>query len=144
MKIKFFNYRVEFQARGAGHIHGVLWMDIEEIDKTFPGLKDIMYSLRNNEHLNVNQLAVLEKFVDTFVSCSLKDPNVKNIAKEVQVHKHTKTCKKKGTVCRFGFPRFPSKQTIIAQPLLQGELSEEEFEEKKSDAKKLRFTGYCF
>ena len=30
MNTKFFNYRVEFQARGAGHIHGVLWIDFDK------------------------------------------------------------------------------------------------------------------
>ena len=33
MYIKFYNYRVEFQMRGAGHIHGVLWVDIDEFLK---------------------------------------------------------------------------------------------------------------
>ena len=27
MCVQFYNYRVEFQMRGAGHIHGVLWID---------------------------------------------------------------------------------------------------------------------
>ena len=30
MNTKLFNYRVEFQARGAAHVHGVLWMDFDE------------------------------------------------------------------------------------------------------------------
>ena len=33
MKVRHITYRVEFQGRGAGHIHGVLWVDIEEIEK---------------------------------------------------------------------------------------------------------------
>ena len=28
MKTQFYHYRVEFQARGAGHIHGVLWVKL--------------------------------------------------------------------------------------------------------------------
>ena len=31
MKIRHIAYRVEFQGRGAGHIHGVLWLDMKEI-----------------------------------------------------------------------------------------------------------------
>jgi len=27
MHVQYYNYRVEFQMRGAGHIHGVLWID---------------------------------------------------------------------------------------------------------------------
>ena len=30
MNTNLFNYRVEFQARGAAHIHGVLWIDFEQ------------------------------------------------------------------------------------------------------------------
>ena len=28
MKIKYISYRVEFQGRGAAHIHGILWLDM--------------------------------------------------------------------------------------------------------------------
>ena len=31
MKIKHLSYRVEFQGRGAAHIHGTIWLDIKEI-----------------------------------------------------------------------------------------------------------------
>ena len=37
MCANFFNYRVEFQMRGAAHVHGVLWMDMPELEKAFPG-----------------------------------------------------------------------------------------------------------
>ena len=30
MPVKYYNYKVEFQARGAGHIHGVLWIDMKD------------------------------------------------------------------------------------------------------------------
>ena len=33
MKIKYISYRVEFQGRGAAHIHGTLWLDLTEIEK---------------------------------------------------------------------------------------------------------------
>ena len=29
MCVEFYNYRVEFQMRGAAHIHGVLWLDLD-------------------------------------------------------------------------------------------------------------------
>ena len=32
MKIKYISYRVEFQARGAAHIHGILWLDMKKIE----------------------------------------------------------------------------------------------------------------
>ena len=34
MMIKHISYRVEFQGRGAAHIHGTLWLNIKEIEKS--------------------------------------------------------------------------------------------------------------
>ena len=28
--VKYYNYRVEFQLRGATHIHGTIWVDFEK------------------------------------------------------------------------------------------------------------------
>ncbi|CAC5358709.1 unnamed protein product [Mytilus coruscus] len=39
-----------------------------------------------------------------------------NLVKSVQFHNHTATCKKKGTHCRFNYPKPSSSETIIAQP----------------------------
>ena len=36
MKIKNISYRVEFQGRGAAHIHGTLWLDLKEIKQSLP------------------------------------------------------------------------------------------------------------
>ena len=116
MNVAFYNYRVEFQMRGAGHIHGVLWCDLEVLDKTFQGLKVILKKFQNNEKLSPVETDKLAIFIDSFVSCSL-ETDVKDIVSEVQIHSHTKTCRKQGNRCRFGYPRFPSKKTIIAQPL---------------------------
>ena len=33
MCAKFQSYRVEFQMQGAGHIHGVFWLDLDEFEK---------------------------------------------------------------------------------------------------------------
>ena len=41
MKIKYISYRVEFQGRGAAHIHGTLWLDLKNIEKSAPFLKKI-------------------------------------------------------------------------------------------------------
>ena len=38
------------------------------------------------------------------------------IAKVVNHHRHTKTCRKYQTVCRFKFPKLPSYKTVIARP----------------------------
>ena len=44
---------------------------------------------------------------------------MRDIVEQVQIHHHTKTCRKYGSKCRFNFPKFPSEQTIIAQPLCE-------------------------
>ena len=44
---------------------------------------------------------------------------VAEIARKVNQHHHTKTCRKYKTVCRFKMPKLPSKKTIIAKPLQQ-------------------------
>ena len=112
-----FHYRIEFQSRGAGHAHGVLWLDLPELDTSFPGIKAIFKSISKDIRFNDLQIGILQKFIDKFISCSLEDPNVSGIVKEVQIHHHTQTCRKYGSKCRFGYPKFPSEETIIAQPL---------------------------
>ena len=32
MSIRYYSYKVEFALRGAGHIHGVLWVDWNKFD----------------------------------------------------------------------------------------------------------------
>ena len=63
----------------------------------------------------------LINFIDEFITCSLHKGSigetVVRIAEEVQTHRHTQTCLKKGgSSCRFGYPKFPSTKTIIAKP----------------------------
>ena len=33
MYVKYYTYKVEFQDRGAGHIHGTLWLNMDEIEE---------------------------------------------------------------------------------------------------------------
>ena len=140
MRVKHFHYRVEFQLRGAGHIHGVLWTDLEELDKEFPGLKSSMAKLRlSSSNLNEEDKAVLSKFVDKFIKCSLDedeyDDDFIDIVNSVQKHNHSHTCYKKGPSCRFGFPRLPSERTIIATPLDKKCMSERQFRAEKRKLK---------
>ena len=126
MCVKYFNYRVEFQLRGAGHIHGVLWINVDQMEKMIPGITLALTSLRLHEQLSEKQCDILADFVDRFTCCSLQN-DVSEIVRQVQIHKHSRTCSKYGMTCRFSYPKFPSKKTIIAQPL-----SKTDFE---SDAK---------
>ncbi len=118
MKNRHYQYRIEFQSRGAGHAHGVLWLDLSELDTDFPGIKEIFKNIRTNAPFDIDQSSILCRFIDTFISCSLEN-TVSDIVKEVQIHHHTKTCRKYGSKCRFNFPKFPSEETIIAQPLCE-------------------------
>ena len=120
MSVEFFNYRVEFQLRGAGHIHGVLWINISEMENSILGITSAFVALRQHQKLSQEQCDVLPSFVDKFTSCSLQngdDDDVIHIVSEVQFHRHSHSCKKYSTACRIGYPKFPSKTTIIAQPL---------------------------
>ena len=139
MKVRHISYRVEFQGRGAGHIHGVIWVDLEEVTKY---MKDDMNEITINEleltgtHVNSETLLVdayeklrkkekvtnpekkaLEKFADNFCTCTLcpqlVGERVKNIAKQVNKHGHSKSCKKSKPNCRWRYPKFPLKETMF-------------------------------
>ena len=62
-------------------------------------------------------------FIDRYVTCKLPsksdDSELYEIVSSVQQHSknHSKSCKKKGTMCRFNFPRPPSEKTFIASPI---------------------------
>ena len=61
-------------------------------------------------------------FVDKKVHASLpnknENPDLHELVKLYQLHRHSKTCHKyKNEVCRFHFGKFFSKQTIVAKPL---------------------------
>ena len=80
----------------------------------------------------------LRQFFCAFVTCSLNIEDLTSIVEKVQHHNHSNSCKKYGQQCRFGFPRFPSDRTIIAQPL-----REEDFPTKKAyedESKQLKKT----
>ena len=96
-KISDYFYRVEFQQRGSPHIHILIWTD------NAPTYKE-----DSVEHV--------VKYIDQHVSCS-KSAQFEDLI-NLQTHKHSKSCRKKGhPVCRFGFPLPPFKETVILEPL---------------------------
>ena len=105
--IAHFSYRVEFQARGLPHIHGVCWIKKEYLlDMGISG------DLMDNEAMAV-------VLANKLVTCRLPDPEEEplgKIVREVQMHSHTPSCLKYSGVCRYGFPKLPSKETLIAKP----------------------------
>ena len=33
MMVEYYTYKVEFQERGAGHVHGTLWLKLDKLDR---------------------------------------------------------------------------------------------------------------
>ena len=134
MHSKYYTYRIEFQARGAGHAHGLLWLDLDAVERDsngkiirdpvtnqatliFPGVKEAERKIKNELKLDENDIQSLVQFADKFVSVSLSDPDICDVVMEVNTHHHTRTCRKYSPdQCRFGFPRFPTNKTTIAVP----------------------------
>jgi len=119
-EIQDFFYRVEFQQRGSPHIHALFWI------KDAP-----QYEINSNDEI--------AEFVDKYVTChndsSEEMPELMNL----QIHRHAKTCKKKGhKVCRFNFPLPPMPRTMILQPLDQMCFEEEEFITIKQNSEKIK------
>nr|XP_022307930.1 uncharacterized protein LOC111113930 [Crassostrea virginica] len=102
-KVTDFFQRVEFQQRGSPHMHCLYWVE------NAPKL---------DEH---GENAVCD-FIDKYISCAVpnesEDMELREIVLGVQQHskKHSKSCRKKGTECRFNFPRPPSVSTFINAP----------------------------
>ena len=106
--MEYYSYRVEFQARGLPHIHGVAWIEKKFLINEL-GIKGDFC-----DHLNkVRDLA------DKLISCQIPDNNKKlaDIINDVQTHGHTTSCLKRNGICRYGFPRLPCPRTVIARPL---------------------------
>jgi hypothetical protein len=93
--LKDYTYRVEFQHRGSGHIHMLIWLD---------GIPEDYHSEEGIA------------FIDSNVKCSIPndDEALANIVIKYQNHHHTPTCFKNGKqYCRFDFPRKMSPATVI-------------------------------
>jgi len=141
LKISYHSYKVEFALRGAAHVHGVLWIDWENIDilskKDTQLIKDALKKIKNEQKIEDNERNAIAKFADEFISCSLKNPKTADIVQSVNVHNHTKTCKKYGSDCRFYFPRFPTLKTIVAVPLQHSDIPVDKQEIESCEAKRI-------
>ena len=95
-----------------------------------------MQKLRFTNDLNNGEKTTLTKLVDSFITVDLSDESTADLAKTLQTHIHTKSCTKKGTYCRFNFPKYPSERTIIAIPLRKENYeSEAEYKRVKKELK---------
>ena len=102
-KTKYYAIRVEFQVRGSPHIHS--FIGIENAPKLTAGKIDMLW-------------------VDSIISAKLSDidndPQLHDLVKIYQIHRHSKTCRKyRNDKCRFHFGRYFTDRTIIAKPLVQ-------------------------
>ena len=113
MNVLYYNYRVEFQLRGAAHIHGVIWVDLPALSEKYPLLISGLNCLKEGQVLNVDTADQIAAFIDQFISCD-SDNDQKDLIRSVQKHSHSKSCRKYGTSCRFNFPKFPSDRTLIS------------------------------
>ncbi|XP_052421004.1 uncharacterized protein LOC127964736 [Carassius gibelio] len=110
-EIKDYFYRVEFQQRGSPHVHCLFWVE------NAPKL---------NDH-DADNDALVADFIDTYITCETPPENdtvLYETVNSVQKHstRHSKTCRKKNTVCRFNFPRPPSSRTFITRETNADEL----------------------
>ena len=99
-----FFWRVEYQSRGAAHIHALLWTNAPVIGR--------------------QSYEEVKAYIDSVATCSLPDkensPLLQELVTKFQVHKCNKYCtksfKRNGQFykkCRFGFPRPVKQQTVI-------------------------------
>ena len=121
LTLSHYNYRIEFQLRGAPHSHGTLWMNWKKFTAlprpTVNLIEKALNLIKEEKPLEDSHKLALTQFADLFVSVSLKNPATEKIVREVNVHHHTKkACQKYGTICRFHFPRFPTYKTILSAP----------------------------
>ncbi len=97
--------RVEFQQRRSSHIHGLFW-------------------IKNASKYGNNSDDDIANFVDSYVSCKADTDELTDLV-NLQRHRHSKTCKKKGhKACRFNFPLPPMPRTMILEPLSEIDLEE--------------------
>ena len=127
IKVEHYTYRIEMQMRGAPHVHGCIWLEQESINE---------YLLKDSKHeFDTEKVPGL---IDKLISCQYDDTDqeLNKILQEVQVHRHTKSCKKYDNTCRFGYPRFPSKKTLIATPL-PADMDDDQAKTKKKKGKEI-------
>ena len=79
----------------------------------------------NPSKLSEETLGTYIEFVDNTIHANLPGPDDNPVLYELvnhyQTYKHSKSCRKyKNKLCRYGFGKFFTKETIIAQPLEDG------------------------
>ena len=97
------------------------------------GLSAAFKKFQSKEDLLEHEERAVITFADRFTTCTLnkhslasrtddktlkeRTADVIDIVTKVNLHKHTKSCRKYASVCRFRFPKFPMWRTILSKPL---------------------------
>ena len=86
-------------------------------------LSDAFRKLRDDVKLSEEDKSAITKLTDMFITCSLnpdtihKDEEIGKqriaIIKQVNCHNCTNPCEKYGDKCKYGFPKFPLKETMV-------------------------------
>ena len=99
--VEHYSYRIEFQVRGLPHLHGVFWLNESKLLKF----------KRGDEFDDAKIGGLIDKLIS--VSLNTGDGDLDKLVREVNVHKHTKTCKRGNISCRFSFPKMPRDHSYI-------------------------------
>ena len=105
------------------HVHGIFWLS-EDLVKP--------YKNDNNEFNDLETPELVDKWIS--VSLDTEDEELDQLVREVNMHKHTDSCQKMKSKCRFNFPKLPRNKTIIAGPL-PSDMSEEDKNKELAEAK---------
>ena len=90
--------------------------------------------IENAPTLEKNSEQEIVQFVDKHLTCSSNNEKSAHLV-ELQTHKHSRTCRKKGkAVCTFGFPLPPLPETMLLYPL---EENVEAFKKKYTELQKV-------
>ena len=73
------------------------------------GISNVFKKLRHDGQLDFKDIICLRTFVNEFVTVStnpeIVGDDVAEIVNEVNKHHHTKTCRKRSSICRFNYPK---------------------------------------
>ena len=141
LSVQYYSYKVEIQERGAPHVHGVIWLNLSELENLYmvdgelsntitsneqplKGIGETFKKIKQSQKLTKEDKSVLVTWIDSFITVSTHHdtvgPDVAEIARAVNKHHCTKTCRKLGTNCRFNYPKPPSPKTIIQEKPKEG------------------------
>lgn len=107
----------------------------------------VLYWVENAPKLDEDGEDAVCEFIDKYVSCAVpsdnEDLDLRDVilAVQQQSRKHSKSCMKRGTDCRFNFPRPPSVCTFINSPNdednLQDDAEATDLKQEQSNAKEI-------